>query len=104
MKSVKEQFVDKLSLKYDGEKHYPSSIVEIIREFEEENDVKFTKIYIGLGKDASWSDHGFLCYDYDCNASYEADELPEEFDNSMCVAGIWYDEKEDFVSVDFFQR
>lgn len=100
--NIKEAFVNKLSENYTGEERFPSGIADYIREFEEENAVKFSHIYIGYGKDASWSDHGYICYDYDIEKSYDFDELPEELDKGMVIAGIWYDDKEDFIAIDFY--
>ena len=97
-----KEFISKLENRYCGDEHYPSTIIEDIREFEEENGVKFSNIYIGYGRDASWCDHGYVYYDYSCDRSYGADELPEELDKNMVVAGIWYDDKEDFIAVDFY--
>lgn len=100
--NIKEAFVNKLSENYTGEERFPSGIADYIREFEEENAVKFSHIYIGYGKDSSWSDHGYIYEDYECDRFYEADELPEELDKDMYVAGIWYDDKEDFIAIDFY--
>lgn len=99
---IKKQFVNKLESSYVGEDYFPSSFVDYIREFEEENNIKFTHIYIGYCKDTSWSDHGYIYYDYDCDKTYEFDELPEELDKDMVIAGIWYDEKDDFIALDFY--
>jgi hypothetical protein len=97
-----KEFVYKLEHRYCREENYPSSVIEYIRDFEEENNVRFSNIYIGYCRDSSWSDHGYIYEDYECDRFYEADELPEELDKDMYVAGIYYDEVENTISIDFY--
>lgn len=100
MDSVKD-FVRRLESKC-GEDYFPSGIADEIWDFEVENEFKFSHIYIGFAKDSSWSDHGYIYYDYECTRSYEFDELPSDLDKDMVIAGVYYDDTDNSISIDFF--